>query len=1015
MATQASILRNFLAEVDWKEAVQEDADNSFTGEFMRLKRQSTKIRTDKIFPTKAADKQENVKKNRYKDIVPFDHSRVRLSLNVSSTDSDYINASFIKGVSGQNAYIATQGPLPHTVLDLWRMLWQYEVQVVVMACREFEMGRKKCERYWPLTPEDVFVCEPFIVTCESEEENGDYLTRVLNVTYQSASRTIRQLHYMNWPDHGVPDSIGPILEMLQEMHCYQEHEDVPICIHCSAGCGRTGVLCAVDYIWNLLKKQCIPENLSIFDLVQDMRTQRPSVVQTKEQYALVYRAIKFLFEHHLVAGEGTASPEQEADLAKSSISPDLSSDLSDLSDTEFESNIDSVSSNGRPVEALGLSALSALSMALPAVTKSHYDDPDAELTSVYGPEDIRLQAMADNLPQKPPLPAHTATTSDQKPPLPTHAATTFDPCSTSQATGSHHPPQKPPLPGHTATSTYDQKPPVPAHAAAAFDPCSTSQATGNHHPPASTLAQCSAHSGHVYVREEGMWDTLSQQTAHSQDPPATQAIAVTHTPPQAMQTPPVQHITHTQQRAHVDTSTTPHAQQSHAHNAVREDAGRCRRVPSDLCVTVEDPYFSPVVSPVTEASFNPPQITPVAEASFRLPQITLNDEIQQPCSLTQDTVATVFPVSDDEDAPLLPERTPESFILDPDASTRGLHASTATESDGCPSPVPPLPERTPESFELASPDAPPRSLTPPLPERTPESFILPPVDDSVTSAVPTLPDRTAESFQFPLGSGPSLPQNNRHSMLFFREVVPRGNTPRHPRCASAIFLPEDSKSLSPPHGGGVLCPAVHPMNLVMPSTTTTTATAAAAAGSPPVEQQSSQHSHSSSTSHLPEGAPPPQQPTVQPTAQPTAQPVPLLNTPLLRVGSSYEWAGPSQPRAQDPFKNRSKSVKIKGPNTVPLAVIAPHVAGPEVGLSAGPTEQPQQQGAAGNAGREGDSGKAMTRKKSWRRLIPKNKQKCTTATAPPPSQHEATSGFKFVFGHRFGKPKGPRTCPETWV
>uniref|UniRef100_A0A8C2IQJ9 protein-tyrosine-phosphatase n=1 Tax=Cyprinus carpio TaxID=7962 RepID=A0A8C2IQJ9_CYPCA len=220
-------------------------------------KQSTKYRAERTYPTIVADKQDNVKKNRYKDIVPFDHSRVKLSLITSKHDADYINASFIKGVLGSRAYIATQGPLPNTVLDFWRMLWEYNVQVIVMACREFEMGR--------------------------------------------VSRTLKQLHYVNWPDHGVPDSIPAILELLQDMRIYQDHDEIPICIHCSAGCGRTGALCAIDYTWNLLKRQMIPENFSIFELVKDMRTQRPSVVQTKEQYELVYRTIKLLFERYLEA------------------------------------------------------------------------------------------------------------------------------------------------------------------------------------------------------------------------------------------------------------------------------------------------------------------------------------------------------------------------------------------------------------------------------------------------------------------------------------------------------------------------------------------------------------------------------------------------------------------------------------------------------------------------------------------------------------------------------------------
>ncbi|KAL4623779.1 tyrosine-protein phosphatase non-receptor type 22-like [Arapaima gigas] len=298
MEQQAKALRGFLAHVRRKEA-EEEADGSFAGEFLRLKRQSTKYRTEKIYPTTAAEKQENVKKNRYKDIIPFDHSRVKLSHSGPHGSNDYINANFIKGVFKEQAYIATQGPLPNTVVDFLRMVWEYNVEIIVMACREFEMGRKKCERYWPADLKEVFACDPFTVHCESEEHRGDYVKRVLKVTYCDATHKILQLHYVNWPDHGVPETISPILEMVQEMRMYQEHENIPICIHCSAGCGRTGALCAIDYTWNLLKNKMITDKFSVFSLVQEMRTQRPSVVQTKEQYELVYQAIVFLFERYL--------------------------------------------------------------------------------------------------------------------------------------------------------------------------------------------------------------------------------------------------------------------------------------------------------------------------------------------------------------------------------------------------------------------------------------------------------------------------------------------------------------------------------------------------------------------------------------------------------------------------------------------------------------------------------------------------------------------------------------------
>uniref|UniRef100_A0A8C2U2Y7 protein-tyrosine-phosphatase n=1 Tax=Coturnix japonica TaxID=93934 RepID=A0A8C2U2Y7_COTJA len=240
-------------------------------EAFKLKNQSTKYRSDNIYPTATAECPENVKKNRYKDILPYDHSRVELSLITSDTDSHYINANFIKGVYGPRAYIATQGPLPTTVTDFWRMIWEYEVMIVVMACMEFEMGKKKCERYWAEVGDPSLQCGPFSITCCPAS------TSLL----PQAVRTIHQFHYQNWPDHDIPSSIDPILELIGEVRCYQPDDSIPICIHCSAGCGRTGVVCAIDYTWKLLKDGIVPVNFSIFSLIQEMRTQRPSIVQTK--------------------------------------------------------------------------------------------------------------------------------------------------------------------------------------------------------------------------------------------------------------------------------------------------------------------------------------------------------------------------------------------------------------------------------------------------------------------------------------------------------------------------------------------------------------------------------------------------------------------------------------------------------------------------------------------------------------------------------------------------------------
>uniref|UniRef100_A0A8C3VTW3 protein-tyrosine-phosphatase n=1 Tax=Catagonus wagneri TaxID=51154 RepID=A0A8C3VTW3_9CETA len=297
---QREVLQKFLDEAQNKKNNKEE----FANEFLMLKRQSTKYKADKTYPTTVAEKPRNIKKNRYKDILPYDHSLVELSMITSDEDSSYINANFIKGVYGPKAYIATQGPLPTTVLDFWRMIWEYSILIIVMACMEFEMGK------------------------EAENRKSDYTIRTLKAKFNSETRTIYQFHYKNWPDHDVPSSIDPILELIWDVRSYQEDNSVPICIHCSAGCGRTGVICAIDYTWMLLKDGIIPENFSVFSLIQEMRTQRPSFVQTQEQYELVYNAVAELFKRQMdVIRDKHSGTEIQAKYSVSRQNPNPEADL----------------------------------------------------------------------------------------------------------------------------------------------------------------------------------------------------------------------------------------------------------------------------------------------------------------------------------------------------------------------------------------------------------------------------------------------------------------------------------------------------------------------------------------------------------------------------------------------------------------------------------------------------------------------------------------------------------------
>ncbi len=236
-------------------------------------------------------------------------------LSAGVPGSDYINANYVKGASGSNAYIAAQGPLPHTVNDFWRMVVETDVQVIVMACNETEAGKHKCERYWS-QPEDAKeeggdqerqFGKFFVRTLKMREICPDFLVRTMRLRWtpdgdggsKEEERMVCQFHYSAWPDHGIPTQVKPLLEMVRLIRDCQASETLPVLVHCSAGCGRTGTICAIDFIWGLLRTGKLTSDFNLFELVKDMRRQRIAMVQTVEQYILVHRAVRELFLEQL--------------------------------------------------------------------------------------------------------------------------------------------------------------------------------------------------------------------------------------------------------------------------------------------------------------------------------------------------------------------------------------------------------------------------------------------------------------------------------------------------------------------------------------------------------------------------------------------------------------------------------------------------------------------------------------------------------------------------------------------
>ncbi|XP_043390303.1 tyrosine-protein phosphatase non-receptor type 18 isoform X2 [Chelonia mydas] len=264
-----------------------------------IKARASAFRQQQGFSAEAGARKENIKKNRYKDILPYDQTRVVVTLCTDEGQTDYINASFIQWANNKRCYIATQGPLPHTVLDFWRMIWEYGVKVIAMACREVEMGKKKCERYWPLKQEPLQIGPFSIVQIKEQELNPDVTVRTLSVSFQKEERPLTHFQYVAWPDRGIPDNYSHFLELIEHVRLTQGDDSAPICVHCSAGCGRTGVICILEHVRHLLLQQSIPPNFSIFDIVLAMRKQRPSAVQTLEQYEFLYHAVAEMFRNTL--------------------------------------------------------------------------------------------------------------------------------------------------------------------------------------------------------------------------------------------------------------------------------------------------------------------------------------------------------------------------------------------------------------------------------------------------------------------------------------------------------------------------------------------------------------------------------------------------------------------------------------------------------------------------------------------------------------------------------------------
>ncbi|XP_065452218.1 tyrosine-protein phosphatase non-receptor type 13 isoform X15 [Chrysemys picta bellii] len=235
---------------------------------------------------------ENRRKNRYKNILPYDTTRVPLG-----TEAGYINASFIRMPVGNEefVYIACQGPLPTTVADFWQMTWEQKCTVIAMMTQEVEGEKIKCQRYWPdVLGKTIMVNDRLRLALVRLQQLKGFVIRVLELEdiQTGELRRVSHLNFTAWPDHDTPSQPNDLLTFISYMR--HIHKSGPIITHCSAGIGRSGTLICIDVVLGLISKDL---DFDISDLVRTMRLQRHGMVQTEDQYIFCYQVVLYVLKH----------------------------------------------------------------------------------------------------------------------------------------------------------------------------------------------------------------------------------------------------------------------------------------------------------------------------------------------------------------------------------------------------------------------------------------------------------------------------------------------------------------------------------------------------------------------------------------------------------------------------------------------------------------------------------------------------------------------------------------------
>jgi len=240
----------------------------------------------------------NRDKNRYPDVLPNEETRVKLNKE-EENDSDYINSNHVRGEEGLKSqhYICCQAPLPNTMADFWRMIWEKNCPVIVMLTRIVERNSIKADMYWPEFAETSQQYGKIVVHCVRVKQPTDSIIcrefEIINTRAEhEGSKKVVQLHYTEWPDQGVPETTKGMAELIREVDIRKQGLNDPIVVHCSAGVGRTGTFLAIHLA---LQKLTYRSVIDVMKTVLNLRQQRSGMVQSKDQYKFVYATINDVY------------------------------------------------------------------------------------------------------------------------------------------------------------------------------------------------------------------------------------------------------------------------------------------------------------------------------------------------------------------------------------------------------------------------------------------------------------------------------------------------------------------------------------------------------------------------------------------------------------------------------------------------------------------------------------------------------------------------------------------------